>query len=307
MNDAPYLVQLTERLAEPLRAWPTGQREAAAAYFRGLQGDDGGFVGRAGPSDLYYTAFALRGLALLDALDAPLAERAGRFVAAQQPAGLIDMVSYLSARWTLAAPATPGDDGRQEAFLAVLAAHRTADGGFAKAPGASAASTYHSFLAALCYEMLGRPVPDADRLGAFVRSRQRDDGGFAELAAMPRGSTNASAAALALAAATGSADFAMLDAACGFLLGLQRDDGGWPAGARAPGSELLSTFTALLTLADLQSLDGADLPATRRFVAACARGASFAGWPEEPTPDAEYAFYGLACTALLGPAGDLRT
>ena len=114
------------------------------------------------------------------------------------------------------------------AVVAGLESLRTPDGGYAKAPGGSA-GTYHTFLAALCYDLLGRAAPGADEIAAFIRSRRRNDGGFAELAQMPHSSVNPTAAAAALLAATGDFDEILLDDVADFLTGVQRPDGGWPA------------------------------------------------------------------------------
>src|SRR5437879_3752915 len=62
----PYLAQLTARLIEGLQRQTELFRKRHGAYLRGLQNGDGGFSGREGGSDLYYTGFALRGLAVLD-------------------------------------------------------------------------------------------------------------------------------------------------------------------------------------------------------------------------------------------------
>ena len=79
-----YLPRLTARLADGLCA-PAGRptRPARPLPVR-AQNPDGGFSGREGGSDLYYTGFALRGLAVLDALS-PAVVRAGGGVPARQP------------------------------------------------------------------------------------------------------------------------------------------------------------------------------------------------------------------------------
>src|SRR5262249_13605803 len=79
-----------------------------------------------------------------------------------------------------------------------LESFRTADGGYGKAPGAAAGSTYHSFLVGLTYELLGRPLPEAEAVRRFVAARRRDDGGFVEVAPMRRSGANPTAAAVGL-------------------------------------------------------------------------------------------------------------
>src|SRR5438093_6314846 len=80
MPDQPYLLRLTTRLAEGLSRLPVDFRQRHAAYLATCQNPDGGFSGREGESDLYYTGFALRGLAILDALAPDIAQRAGSFL-----------------------------------------------------------------------------------------------------------------------------------------------------------------------------------------------------------------------------------
>ena len=63
-----YLAGLTLRLAAGAMQFDDYFRQRHAAYLAAAQQEDGGFPGREGPADLYYTGFGLRGLALLDAL-----------------------------------------------------------------------------------------------------------------------------------------------------------------------------------------------------------------------------------------------
>ncbi len=296
----PYLVSLNQRLAEAAAQWPAESTAPHARFILSRMGADGGFIGRAGASDLYYTAFALRALTLLGAFDDDARAAAAAYLHAQTAGDTIAAVSLLFSRWMATGASVMRQEPHVGAVVAGLESLRTPDGGYAKAPGGSA-STYHTFLAALCYDLLGRAAPGADEIAAFIRSRRRDDGGFAELARMPRSSVNPTAAAAALLAATGNFDEILLDDAADFLTGVQRPDGGWPASGRAPASDLLSTFTALLTLSDLGTADRADLPGAARFMHACrADDGGFGAVPDDPAADVEYTFYGLGAAVILG-------
>jgi geranylgeranyl transferase type-2 subunit beta len=66
----PYFLQLASRLADGAARFSAPFREKHAAFVCSRQLDDGGFRGRDDASDLYYTSFALRNLAVLDALPA---------------------------------------------------------------------------------------------------------------------------------------------------------------------------------------------------------------------------------------------
>jgi prenyltransferase beta subunit len=64
-----FLLRLTRRLAAGTRRLDSDRTARHVKFILGFQQADGGFAGRAGGSDLYYTGFAVRTLALLDALD----------------------------------------------------------------------------------------------------------------------------------------------------------------------------------------------------------------------------------------------
>ncbi len=66
MTPEPYLPRLNARLADTVARLPETTRLRHITYLRSAQNPDGGFSGREGGSDLYYTGFALRGLAVLD-------------------------------------------------------------------------------------------------------------------------------------------------------------------------------------------------------------------------------------------------
>ena len=80
MDAESYLQRLTTRIGLGLaRIEPTLLRRQAS-YLLACQNADGGFSGREGESDLYYTAFALRGLSVLDALTPEVCDRAATFL-----------------------------------------------------------------------------------------------------------------------------------------------------------------------------------------------------------------------------------
>src|SRR5262245_20973779 len=97
METVNYLLSLTDRLSAGLARLPEELRSRHAAYLRAAQNADGGFSGREGGSDLYYTGFALRGLAVLDALTPDICERAAGFLnrSLTQSASIIDLFSLL--------------------------------------------------------------------------------------------------------------------------------------------------------------------------------------------------------------------
>ncbi|MCI0381395.1 MAG: geranyl transferase [Gemmataceae bacterium] len=318
-----YLVQLVARLFEGMARLPAPTRQRHVRFLTAKQNPDGGFSGREGPSDLYYTGFALRGLAVLDALSADVGKRTAGFLTKSlaTQAGLVDFFSLLYSSLLLQTSlgldplsASPRDwPERVATFLETL---RTEDGGYAKAPEISprpsggegtgvrgrAGSTYQSFLVALCYEMLGRDIPKPDELMRFVESRRREDGGFVEIQAMRRSGTNPSAAGVGLlqiqkgASLTADEKKLVID----FLAKMPSGEGGLRANDHIPLADLLSTFTGCWTLAQLGALDRIDKTAALRYAQSLeVPGGGFRGGLWDSDVDVEYTFYGLGCLALL--------
>ena len=309
MTSQPYLVRLTARLADGLSRLPEARRRRHAVYLRAAQNPDGGFSGREGDSDLYYTGFALRSLAVLGDLTPEVCARTAAFLrlSLQREAGVVDFFSLL---YTCVLVELFGGekvlvaDDWQGRVAATLETFRTADGGYAKTAGGTSGSTYHSFLVALCYQFLGREVPAAESLARFVLSRRRDDGGFVEIAAMKRSGTNPTAAgvgALQIVAPTAFDEQPGLrQGLIDFLAETASDEGGLRANGRVPLADLLSTFTGAWTLAELGAGDRLDPYEVLAYALATERGqGGFHGGLWDTGHDVEYTFYGLGVLGLF--------
>src|SRR5271166_5338513 len=153
MDATPYLPRLTARLTDALLHLPGETRTRHTDYLRSAQNPDGGFSGREGGSDLYYTGFGLRGLAVLDALTPDICERAAGFLRSSlaQQASVIDFFSLLYAALLVQTGGGPDvfENGPQDwpdRVAATLESFRTRDGGYAKTPAGGSGSTYHTFL-----------------------------------------------------------------------------------------------------------------------------------------------------------------
>jgi geranylgeranyl transferase type-2 subunit beta len=309
MDEKSYLTGLTVRLFDGIQRLPADQRARNAAYLRGKQNADGGWSGREGGSDLYYTAFGLRGLMVLDALTPEICTRAAGFLrnSVQQQASVVDFFSLLYA-WVLVqlggGPDVLADSpgSWQERVASLLESFRTADGGYAKTPGGAAGSTYYTFMIALCYEILAQDVPQPDAVARFIRSRQREDGGFVEIAPMKRSGTNPTAAAVGLLQMLPGAALTAIetDRITAFLLEMPSFEGGLRANGRAPLADLLSTFTGAWTLDRLGALDSLDRAQVREFAASVEQpDGGFRGGLWDERSDVEYTFYGLGILALV--------
>jgi geranylgeranyl transferase type-2 subunit beta len=304
-----YLEHLTLRLATGIAALPEATRQRHANYLKAAQRDDGGFAGREGESDLYYTGFGLRGLAILGELYGEPAQRAARFLKTkmQGQESIVDFLSLIYGGRLLELAAGVdvfGEAGPnwQTAVAEALLKLRRADGGFAKGAEGVASSTYHTFLVLLCFELIGQSVPEPEKVVSFLRSHQADDGGFLEIRAQKRAGTNPTAAAIAslrmLDALDEDTRFDTID----FLADMQTDEGGLRANTRIPIADLLSTFTGLLTLQDLGDTGEVNTAAVLRFAQSLEQETGgFHGAAWDPAHDVEYTFYGLGCLALLSP------
>jgi len=307
MTEEPYLMRLTTRLLDGVERLPADLRERHAAYILESQNADGGFSGREGGSDLYYTGFALRSLAVLQALNPVVSSRAADFLRHRMTgsAGVVDFFSLIVSCYLV--PLGGGPDVLLEApadwrdrVACTLETFRSPDGGYGKAPAAPHGSTYTSFLVALGLQLLDRPIPQPQRLIEFVKSRRRADGGYVEISAMKRSGTNPTAAGVGLLQILGALDDAARIAASDFLAALPSPlEGGFRANDRIPAADLLSTFTGSWTLEQIGAADRLAWPAIRDYALSCERpDGGFRGGLWDNEVDVEYTFYGVGTLAL---------
>lgn len=308
----PYLVRLANRLNAGLQGLTADRRQRHCNFLLSYQCSDGGFRGREGDSDLYYTSFAVRGLMMLDGLNGPVAEGVATYLMqlSWRRLGVIDLMNWFST--ALAIQIATGRDllasepaGWVDAAVELLEAVRSPDGGYAKSAEGASGSTYHTFLVVLTYQLLGKAVPRRNALIQFLYDRQRDDGGFVEIAPMRRAGTNPTAAAAALLHEFGMVDEELRSDLRGFLKSVRADEGGFQANGRVPFADSLSTFTGMLTLSDLQIGPIVQSHKVREWLEGQLEfptgGFRAASW--DNAADVEYTFYGLALLSLLSETG----
>lgn len=301
-----YLQDLTLRLAAGAARLEASVREPHANWLAAQQRPDGGFAGREGESDPYYTAFALRGLWILDALTPEIGQAAAGFLRTRlsQREGIVDLISLIfgAAICEMSVGAeVVGDDDQAwiENVAQLLESLRTSDGGFAKTPEGRAGSTYQTFLSVLCLELMGRQPNDKASVLQFLRSQAHPDGGYLEIRAAKRAGVNPTAAAIGTFKTLGGLDQIDSDLTIEFLAEMQSDEGGLTANTRIPFADLLSTCTGLITLVDLNAPEAVDLDAVRRYAQSMqAESGGFTGFALDHIADVEYTFYGLATMAL---------
>ncbi len=306
----PYLLQLVTRLAEGAGHLREDERRRWIDETFEFQTPVGGFCGRVREADLYYTAFAVRTVSILDGWTDEAAAAAEGYLRESLSGhrSLIDLVSLVFAGYTLEAatgrdPFSAANDEWVDRLLDELERHRCDDGGYGRTTRGAASSTYQTFLNLLCYELLDRPVPQPELLVEFLDSQRAEGGGFLEIRAAKRAGTNPTAAAVGALELLSALDNETREETAEFLYGLLGDEGGFRANTRIPLADLLSTFTALWTLDRLGETSELELDRLERFVRSLQVPHGFLGASLDEQADVEYTFYGvgtLALRALLG-------
>lgn len=301
-----YLQDLTLRLAAGASRIEPAVRDRHATWLTQRQRDDGGFAGREGESDPYYTAFALRALWILDRLTPEIGESAARFLRGRLGAkeGVVDLISLIFAaaicEMSVGAVVIGDEDTVWADNVAqLLESLRTDDGGFAKSPEGRAGSTYQTFLSVLCLELMGRQPEARDSVVGFVGSQAHPEGGYLEIRAAKRAGVNPTAAAIGTLKALNALKTIDQEQTVDFLASMQSDEGGLSANTRIPFADLLSSCTGMITLVDLGATDAVDVGRIRSYAESMqAADGGFTGFVLDEVADVEYTFYGIATLAL---------
>ena len=278
--------------------------ETQTTYISLEQLPDGGFAGRLGGSDLYYTDFATRSLALLAPTNSAF-QGISEYINQRSlnPHDIIECFSMLNIARILI---SQGIDVCPDitALTAALHAQQLPQGGFTRY-GSQEISAYNTFLAALCFDMLEIKIQSADAMISSIQNLQQTDGGFSELPGQLSSQTNATAAAVAVLRMFDAIDQQSIDSTSAFLASMQDTDGGLRAQPNAPESDLLSTFTGLLTLAMLDDPGRLNIPPMARFIKANARpNGGFGACVSDNESDIEYTYYGIGTISLLRAYAD---
>ena len=271
--------------------------ELVRAFFERQFTPDGGGRDRSGGSDLYYTIFALAGLQALQA-EAPV-ERVVNYLHRFGDGSNLDFVHLgaLARCWSAIGvermPASLADT-----LLARIEAYRSRDGGYDSDAGAEHGNAYGCFVALGAYQDLHRDLPAPLRMAQCLKFLETPDGAWANARGVRDGSTNATAAAVALLHQLNLP----INACVGdWLLARAHPEGGFLAMPNAPMPDLLSTATTLHALACLER----EVPAAVRercldfMDTLWDAGGGFHGHWADDELDAEYTFYGLLALGHL--------
>ncbi len=256
----------------------------------------GGFAGRDGRPDLYYTVFGLEAMLALQLEPPP--DKVARYLGASATADSLDFVHACSlARCGAALQRSFFGDAARLGLAGRINAFRTPDGGFHGAPGRTHGSAYGALLAWGALSDLDAPLSEPERLLDSLRSLRLEDGSFANERGIAQGTTSATAAALTLGRHLQEPP----PEQCGaWLLRQQHASGGFLATPRAPLPDLLSTAVAL------HALDGLQIP-FEEYRELCldfvdslwsAEGGFHGHWADDDL-DVEYTYYGLLALGHL--------
>ena len=215
--------------------------ELVRAFFLRQFSAEGGGRDRDGRADLYYTIFSLAGLQALQA-DVPT-EKAEMFLREFGDGDGLDFVHLgaLARCWAaIGLEKMPAD--LADALLARMEAFRSRDGGYDSDAGAAQGNAYGCFVALGAYQDLGREMPEPLRMVQCLKFLETPDGAWANARGLAAGSTNATAAAVAVLHQLGMPVNAGV---ADWLLARAHPRGGFLAMPDAPIPDLLSTATAL--------------------------------------------------------------
>jgi len=306
-QELTYLERLTLALTYGASRLPESVTVPHSNYILQQQREDGGWAGREGESDLYYTSFALRSLAFLGLLEGDVAHRSGEFLKAKlnSSQGIVDLLALVYSVKLLEAAIGLNVMAESRADWAVrlaglLSQLRRPDGGYSKSLEGQAGSTYQTFLVLLCLQLIEQPIPEPNEIKRFLLGQKQEDGGFLEIRVGKRSGVNPTAAAIGALSVLGALDEELAQETGEFLADMQTDNGGFQANSRIPLPDVLSTFTACVTLLDLNRLHWINHDSAASYLRSMAKPrGGFAGFELDPAMDVEYTFYGLGALALL--------
>jgi prenyltransferase beta subunit len=283
----------------------------------------GGFLGRDGRPDIYYTSFALDSLSAL-ALSAgrpdgcassggpasvpaagdpasllPDLRPTGSWVSAFGAGQTLDFVhrTCLARCWTRL-PGVDASRAMRKQLAASLEQCRAPDGGYGTVPSPATGSVTGTFFALGAYDDLGLLPPSPLKALSALDRLATPDGAFANEPGTSQGTTLATAGLAILNAAlrrrTDSRVIPWLMARC-------HCEGGFLASPDAPLPDLLSTATALYAFhVTGTTLDRARVATCLGFIESLQEpSGGFCGQWVDDTADTEYTFYALLSLGCL--------
>lgn len=315
------------------------QAAGTSAFLLSRINPDGGFQGRTGKSDLYYTAFGIDLLMALHTLPfmvhdspltAPIADYIIRFGSGDNLA-FMDLVSLARARTRLM-PDQAAPEWRQ-AIANHISRFRTANGGYDSHPGSTTATATATYMAWIALEAIDIEPENPSTIISALQLLQTPDGAYSNLPGMPVGNTPSTAAAQVLLHHFGLLQPApppsstpichsrslppftihnspLTPRTVAWMLDQLDDSGGFRAFPQAPIPDLLSTGTALFALSCLAT--AATLHSEPEIVTAChsfiasrrTPSGGYCGHAFDTVADVEYTYYALLALGSLSTIFD---
>lgn len=263
-----------------------------AASLLGRLAPDGGFAGRDGTSDLYYSFFAL---ASLRALGRPLPwDQCARFLDRFGDGDGLDLAHLCCLVRSLALQ--PEQRTRVGAAAARLPAFVAATGGYRPTLDSDDGSIAATFLALLACEEIEAPLPGYEGIAACVSARRSADGAWADVRGLAHGTTTVTAAVVLMGVDVSHA-------ATEWLVGRHAVTGGFLAGDGAPAADLVSTAAALAALQAAGVSSRTFAEDTLAFVTDLwAADGAFRGYASDLLSDSEFTYYALVTLGVLAGA-----
>ncbi len=274
-----------------------GSRQSLIAqYIRGRLNPDGGFAGRDGLSDLYYTVFGLQLFWALE-IDIPVKKTAGFLLSYEinDSTSLLDL-SCLARCWgNLPQNYHPPD--LTEDILRRIENFRSVDGGYRDKRGSRTGTVYGCFLALGAYEDLETAIPQSVGLANCICSLKTEDGGYANETAILIGSVPATAGAIAVMFELDRKPNPQTGA---WLMNCIHPNGGFRAIPIIEEPDMLSTAIALQGLGCLNY----DISVIRDkcwdyTLELFHKSGGFLGARSDDIADCEYTYYGLLALGHL--------
>ena len=250
--------------------------DLVSKFLRSQLNPDGGFRDRAGVSDLYYTVFGLEGFIAVGEKVPASTEGYLRGFGDGEGLDFVHLCCLIRC-WADVGGVAPVDPARIYEQLT--------------------SNAYNCFLCCAAFQDLRLPLPEPERIAAFIETMRADDGAYSNMAGAPVGLTPPTAAAVTLKRQLGIENPQGLGQ---WLLEQHVVGGGFKATPFAPIPDLLSTATALHALAGMKTdfesikepcLDFIDSLWTNS-------GAFYGNWMDD-TQDCEYTYYGLLALGHL--------
>ncbi len=254
---------------------------------------DGGFKGKSGESDIYYTLFGLSTAVILDNLE--ILEDASTYIDAYSDIESLDFVhltSYIRCVSILSFLDKRCADRRLDTLFTLLEKYRADDGGYSYSRNNPIdGSIYASFLARLAYERSGRRMPGPGKIRACIKKYKTTDQAYAEAMDIQSGTTTVTAAAIImLKELSGITDRRAGD----WLIERQGAHGGFYSSPQAPTPDLLSTASAVFALNTVRCNHDKINEKCLDFTEDLMReNGGISGCANDAVPDCEYTFYGL--------------